>query len=338
MTLLPNVERLILPRYWKPLDATDQLIDAVVHKAKQFHSLFDRPSLAQVTRFEPSVSLGPHDRFDLGCARLFLALPHLRSSRGLNCVVIDGNYNSIVPRDLHYRFGDTLKSISFVACCMDGVGIADFLQDTNCLKTLRYSHSTKYYVSPQCWDICKVVAAIERQVGSHLVELSVSIGQPFGSIASGEVSMRGFACLRQLEFPLEIVMCNVTIAAIQVFTLIESLVGGSSYHGLDCDALFIGDLVPASVSLLPLISRGKIHYEKALNVMFRDFAARKEDTLPALQEIHLICPNGADDACEDRCTSLLAETEKAGVVLHLEPWPHSGALTWDGELCSFILH
>ncbi len=332
LTLLPNVERLILPRYWKPLDATDKLIDAVVHKAKQSHSFSDRPSLAQITRFEPYVSLVPQDRFDLGWARPFLALPRIRSFRGPSCVLMDDNDKDIVPRDPHCGFGETLESISFVACCVDEVGIANFLKDTKRLKTLKYSHSTKYNVSPQHWSICKFMEAIERQVGSHLVELSVSIREPFGSLAPGKVSMRGFACLRQLEFPLEIVMCNITAAACQVSTPNKTLVEGSSDHELDCGALFIGDLVPASVSILSLISRGTDHHDKALDAMFRDFPARKETTLPALKEIHLICPSGADDAYKDHCTRLLAETQEAGVVLLLEPSPHSGSLTWGGEL------
>lgn len=332
LTLLPNVERLILPQYWKPLDATNKLINAVVHKTKQVHSLCDRPSLAQITRFEPYVSLVPQDRFDLGLASPFLALPRIRSFRGPSCVIMDDNHKSIVPEDPHYGFGETLESVSLVACCVDEVGIADFLKDTKRLKSLRYSHSTKYNVSPQCWDICKFVAAIERQVGSHLEELSVSTGNPFGSIAPGKASMRGFPCLRQLEFPLEIVMCNITAAVCRDSTPNNSLVGGSSDHKLNCVALFIGDLVPASVSVLSLISNGTDHHDKALDVMFRDFAARKEITLPALTDIHLTCPNGVDDAYKDHCTRLLVETQKAGVVLHLEPWAHSGALTWDGEL------
>ena len=105
---------------------------------------------------------------------------------------MDNIHKSIVPHDPHYGFGETLESISFVAYYLDEVGIADFLEDNKRLKTLRYSHSTKNNVSPQCWDICKFIAAIERQVGSHLVELSVSIGEPFGSIAPGKASMRGF--------------------------------------------------------------------------------------------------------------------------------------------------
>lgn len=86
---------------------------------------------------------------------------------------MDANYTSIVPREPNYGFGETMESGSFVACCLDDVGIAHFLKNTKRPTTLRYSHSTKYDVNPQCWDICKFVAAIERQVGSHLVELSV---------------------------------------------------------------------------------------------------------------------------------------------------------------------
>ncbi|KAK0515059.1 hypothetical protein JMJ35_002438 [Cladonia borealis] len=73
------------------------------------------------------------------------------------------------------------------------------------------------------------------------------------------------------------------------------------------------------------------YHDEGLDIC-RDLAAQKETTLPALKEIHLICLNGVDEADKDHCTSLLAETEKEGVILHLEPRPHSGALTWEGEL------
>ena len=332
LTLLPNVERLFLPRYWKPLDATNKLINTIIHKTKQIHSLYARPSLAQITRFEPYVSLVPRDRFDFGLASPFLALPRIRSFRGSSYVFMDSYHKSIVPKDPHHGFGETLESVSLVASYVDEVGIADFLKDTKGLKSLKYSHSTKYTVSPQCWEICKVVAAIERQVGSHLEKLSISIGKPFGPIAPGSVSMRGFPCLRQLEFPLEIVMCNITAAACRDSTPNDSLVEGSSDHNLNCVALFIGDLVPASVSVLSLLSNGTDHHDKALDVMFRDFAARKEITLPALKDIHLICPNGADDAYKDHCNRLLVVTQKAGVALYLEPWAKSGTLRWDKGL------
>ena len=147
LTILPNVERLILPQCWKPLDATNKLIIAFIHKTKQVHSLCDRPSLARITEFEPSTSILSHDRFDLGWASPFLALPRIRSFRGPSCVIMDDNHKSIVPKDPHYGFGETLESVSLVACCMDEVGIGDFLKDTKRLKSLRYSHSVKWDLS-----------------------------------------------------------------------------------------------------------------------------------------------------------------------------------------------
>ena len=319
LTLLPNVDRLILPQFWNPLGATDRLIDAVVRKAKQSHSRFDSLSLAQVTRFEPYISQKRFDQFDLGWTRPFLALPRIRSFHGPSCVIMDANYTSIVPRDPNY----TLESVSLVTCCLDDVGIAHFLKNTKRLKTLRYSHSRKYYFNPRCWDICKFVAAIEREVGSHLVELSISIREPFSSIAPGKVTMRGCACLRQLEFLLEIVMCNMAATARRV---------SMSDYELDNGALFLGDLVPPSVNALSLISHGTDHHGGVLAVMFWDFAAKKTTKLPALKEIHLIYPNGGDGAYKDHFTRLRAETNKAGVVLHLQPWAHSRAMTWDGTL------
>ncbi len=62
--------------------------------------------------------------------------------------------------------------------------------------------------------------------------------------------------------------------------------------------------------------------------MFRHFAARMESTLPALEKIQLSSPNGADDAYKEQCAELLAETEKMGVLLHLERFPHF-SITWN---------
>jgi len=163
------------------------------------------------------------------------------------------------------------------------------------------------------------------------VELSVSIRELRGSIAPGKASMRAFQRLRKLEFPLEIALCNVTAAACRVATPKESLVGGSTAHGLDFCEPLINDLVPASVSQLSLISCGTNHHEKVIDLMFRDFAAEKDSQLPALNGIHLSCPASASDAYKDRCARLLAETEMVGVVLHLKPCPSSVTMTWDGE-------
>lgn len=336
MTLLPNVETLALPQIWKPLDATDKLIDAIVCRANQSQLPDDRPSLAQVTRFAPSVSLVPQDQFDLDWVNPFLALPHVRSFRGPSCVAIGNDGHKSIPSNLlEGRFGMTLVVADLVACCIDEVGIADFLQHTTRLRTLRYSHMTKTHDGPLEWNICNFVAAIEREVGSHLEELSVSICELRGSLAPGWVSMRGFQRLQKLEFPLDIAVCNMTAAPAYRATkpnisLVVGDVSTDKHHQLNDDAPFISDLVPASISQLSLISRGTYDHAKTLDVMFRHFAAKEESTFPALEKIYLSCPADANSAYKEQCASLLAKTGKAGLDLLLEPCP-SVSITWNGE-------
>lgn len=193
---------------------------------------------------------------------------------------------------------------------------------------LRYSHVTKPHGGPQEWNICKFITAIEREVGSHLEEFSVSIRELRGSLSPGKASMRGFQRLRKLEFPLEIAVCNITATTPNEFPV----VGDDSTdepHELKDDEPFISDLVPTSVSQLSLISGGTGDHAKALDVMFRCFAAWKKSTLPALEEIQLSCPDDADDAYKEQCARLLAETEKMGVILRLKPFPSSFTIAWN---------
>ena len=328
LTLLPNVKTLTLPRLWKPLDNTEKLLDVIVRQTKHPHFPWDKPSLAQVTRFESFSSLGAGHRFDLHKAVPFLALPRIRSFRGPSCVAIGDASLALASKDPYLRYGETLETVHLVSCCIDEVAIANFLKHIPRLRTLTYSHSTRGDSDHQDWNICKFVTAIEREAGSCLEELSISIHELRGSITPGKASIRSFQRLRKLEFPLEIAMCNVTNAISRVATPNESLTD----QGLGKFEPFISDLVPASVSQLSLLSRGTDHHEKALKVMFRDFAANKNSQLPALKEIHLSCPisPSADNAYKEECIKLVAETEEAGVVLHLKEWPCSITMTWDG--------
>lgn len=150
---------------------------------------------------------------------------------------------------------------------------------------------------------------------------------PFGSITPDKASFRDFSCLRQLEFPLQIALCNIIAAACRVLAP-----DTYSNNVLECDALMVGDLVPAMVSVIPLFAEGKDDDEEALDVTFRDFASRKQTMLPALKEIHLNCPDDADDAYKRKCTDLIAQTQKVGVNLYLERY-FSGDVEWCEEHC-----
>ena len=244
LTVLPNVKALTLSELWKPLDKTEKLLDLIVWKTKQSYLLWNRPSLAQVTRFESYFSSGAGHRFDLDKAVPFLALPQVRSFRGPRSVAIDNASNALASKDLYLHYVETLETAHLVGCCIDHVAITNFLKHTPRLKALKYSHSTNGDGDHHEWDICKFVTAIECEAGSHLEDLSVSLLQLRGSITPGKASMRGFRCLQKLEFPLEIAMCNVTDVASRVAKSNEGLTD----QVLDKLESFIGDLVPASVS------------------------------------------------------------------------------------------
>ncbi len=341
LTLLPNVKMLRLPKYWKPLEATDKLIDTLVRRAKQStqHLLADRPSLAQVSRFGPSVSLGPQERCDLAWASPFLALPHVRSFRGPSCVATSSDFghdrtsSSKAPH--HAGLGpSTLGAVHLVSCCISPAGIAGFLAHTPCLRTLRYSHCTKEGVDAD-WDICNFITAIERATGAHLEELSVSICELRGEILPGKPSMHGFRRLRKLELPIEVAGCNSTAAAVSRIAtpIISRMVGGGSIdHNNeldDAEAFSIADLVPSSVAQLSLISAGTAQDAMTLEVMFRDFSTRKDEMVPKLDEIHLSCSADSDDKYKEQCARIFMECERGGTVCHLELWPSSIRLTWD---------
>lgn len=299
LTLLPNVETFKLPRWWKPIAAADKLCDAVIHKARQPCLPYDRPSIAQVSEFEVSVRRTSELRFDISWAIPFLALPHVQSFCGLNCVGM-GGHRSIVSKFLDSGFESAVEVVDISHAFVDGAAIADFLKNTPRLRILAYSHKAGGNVGFQDWDLCQFIMAIENEVGSHLEELSIRIGELHGSIVPGKVSMRGFQNLQKLELPLEAAMCNLTSAA-------------SASH-----ELLLGNIIPASVSKLSLVSHGKSHHEKALDALFCDLAARKDDQVPALEKVYLSCPRDADSLYKEQCEKLAAETEKAGVLLHLK--------------------
>ncbi|EYE96077.1 uncharacterized protein EURHEDRAFT_411229 [Aspergillus ruber CBS 135680] len=109
-------------------------------------------------------------------------------------------------------------------------------------------------------------------------------------------------------------MCNLTSAA-------------SASHGL-----LLSHLIPASVYKLSLVSHGKSHHGKALDALFCELAARKDEQVPALEEFYLSCPRYADSLYKEQCEKLAAETEKAGVILHLTSWVLWTDLTWTEEM------
>ena len=272
LTLLPNLKVLKLPRWWKPATAPDKLVDSVIHRARQAHLLYHKPSMAQVTEVRENISKG----FDLDWAFPFLALPNIRCLWYPKCVSIGSGHSNITSKYLHCAFISGIEEIHLGSgAFIDEVAIANLLKHTPCLKTLTYWHLSKGTGS-QNWDLCQFVTAIQCQVGGHLEMLSINIGKSQSSVSPSKPSMSGFQRLQRLEIPLETVVCSLVAAA------------------LDGSEWLISDLVPASVFQISLISRGTDDHTNALHTMFHNFATRSPH-LPNLKEIHLTChPNASE--------------------------------------------
>lgn len=315
LTLLPNITSLKLPYFWQPCEMADRLIHATVRRTvsrpSPSNSLWDRPSLAQVTDFEPVIEWGPpsdRKQIDLAHAVPFLALPKLRSFRARSCVARDAASIAAASEDAGLPPGETLEAAHFVDSCLDDVAMAIFLRRAPNLKELAYSHRTDEQTT-QDWDVCGLVTAIEREAGIYLESLEIRDWFR-GSLAPGRLSMHGFQRLRKLHLPLEIAACNL---ATDASARIEEPTD-QELHGLQ---RLTDILVPASVSQLSLHSRDPDCHVKALRVMFYDFAARKGGWVPALEGIRISPEPKKDGAYKDACSKLEVEMKEAGVTLHL---------------------
>ncbi|KAI2617479.1 F-box domain protein [Hypoxylon sp. NC1633] len=324
LTLLPNVRTFKLPSLWSTDDKTIKLLLYVIALvAKRPNPPWINRSLAQLTRFESlqhmfiapiGGALSP--RFDLDEAIPFLTLPRVRSFRGHYSISLGDDY-SMQRKGLYDVFGPALELETALFWCsrIDEIAMAEFLRRTPRLRTLIFNHELlEVRDNMDDWHVGEFVSVIEREAGDRLEGLSLSLQLNRSKIIPGMVSMRRFRRLRKLEFDLELVVYDVA---------------DTERYILETGALSIGDIVPASVSQLSLISYGDDGYEKVLEVLFSGFAAKKKDQLPALEEIYLSCPEDASDPYKEECAKLVRVTEQAGVALHLSSSYDRTDMKWE---------
>lgn len=223
------------------------------------------------------------------------------------------SFITLAYQDSYSGYRETLKTVSFTNFLFHHLAVETFLRHVPRPMKLTYSHSPKINDSEE-WNMSEFVTAIEREVGNHLEEFSISITDVQGSVAPGKVSMRGFKRLKKLEFPLEIAMCNIADAESRLGIPPNSLISQEQHWGEH--GLSVGDIVPATVCHLSIILSTIILSSgmdaKILKVLFSNFAAMKDSHLPALKEIRLRLRS---DSYEEECANLVVEMERVGVVL-----------------------
>ncbi|KAI9926607.1 hypothetical protein MW887_004376 [Aspergillus wentii] len=305
LTLLPNVKKITLPGFWKPVPATDKLLNLVIRNTRHQCLHIDRPSLVQVTKLKGRPFRRVRNTLlpllDMSWAIPFLALPHVRCFSLRPCVGT-GRQRNTQSEYLDSDFNASLERVKMDNASVDAAAIAQFLKSTRRLKQLSY-WNTRYTNNAQDWDLCQFITAIEHAVGSHLEELSICTEGLYGAILPGKASLRGFQTVRRLQLPLDVVLCNPALA-------LES-------NDPDYLNSVLTDIIPASVSQLSLFSDGKGNQYKAIKNLFYDFAAKKCSDTPALEEIHLSCPSDAESQYKEQCDKLAVEAVKVGVALHL---------------------
>ncbi|GAW26833.1 putative f-box domain protein [Rosellinia necatrix] len=207
LTFFPNVVDLTLPwsapgsiPYHDRNRATIQyelVLNAIARESRSEHN---RRALGKVKRLRYLLRADYDIRQRLQFLLPLLTLPELEELHA----------NSLTAVDFHEEFVWTysdiysnLRTIKFTHCCMDSVGISALLAHTPYLTSFEYKHMSKHHGMEAYWDAGQFVAAIEKQVGSQLQHLVVTVGiNSINGISAGVTSLRGFTKLETLGLDL----------------------------------------------------------------------------------------------------------------------------------------
>jgi hypothetical protein len=308
LSLLEDTEDLTIPSLWAPNAATNQLLDVLAQEATQFN--FPYSGLQSVTSFSGDRSTLGSRNWGLNSSRPFLALPHLKSFYAPESIAL-GQYPQSLAFEGSPYIADKLEVAYLHGCCIDDVGITDFLKHTPHLKTLSYWHSTKNDEFPD-WDICKFINAVAREAGSHLIEFSVLFTGLRDSILPGKVSTREFQKLKKFALPVEVVMCNIKAAGVtgNFAASLQRFFKGSQDP-------FVRDVIPSSVTHLKLMTEASNPYDVALNTLFRNIQTIRQTQLPDLQEVEINYRQGSNDAYKQKFNWLVKQCGREDVTVHL---------------------
>ena len=174
---------------------------------------------------------------------------------------------------------------------------------------------------------------MDRRVGTHLEDFSVSRDDLQGHISPGSASAHPFKCLKKLEFPLNVVMCNIEARDTSRRSMKpadNSIATSQTEDKLESSEICLKDLIPPSLRQLSLLSYGINGHQDALKVMFRRLSAQKKSSFPLLAEVFLACPDGAHKPYKTRCTKLIADFQKLDISLKLVSDNSRSALSWYG--------
>ncbi|KAI1503323.1 hypothetical protein F5X99DRAFT_375738 [Biscogniauxia marginata] len=204
MTLLPNVKTILLPfgleyagpSSWPTYSSSEDLEVWEVMKVirRNIENNPNGAALRKLTRLYMVQNDWYGPLFQMDTLYPFLALPNLTYLFANLCTATKGTFSYEVPIS---DMSSSLRTVELYHCFMNCEGVSQVLSKLPHLISFRYSNYG--FRGESDFDAGGFVAAVGKQVGDRLEDLSVDICMHDGDITTGVVSMDEFTKLKRLE-------------------------------------------------------------------------------------------------------------------------------------------
>ena len=308
LTLCPNVKILQLPMYWKNLCEVDfenaarlnvsdddqdlwKVLDQIVSTTCVEQQRTESP-LAQLETILPCALTG-YGNYGFGAFRslaAFLPMPQLTTLHACGYKLCDDNHTGKPFGQWRYKgCVSRLRHIELANCCMDST-IDLFLAHVPELRTLKYSHQTKWHGCQHDWSAGEFVDAIGRCCGSTIEDLAITVDSVMGEIVTGVVSMKEFTSLKHLEVDVSI-FCGPSIASGQ-----RRGYGGTPGNWDPTQIARLIDILPPLLETITIVGNGV--WERGghsvddsvvmIKRLFADFTVQPSPFFKKLERVHVV--------------------------------------------------
>lgn len=311
MSLLVNVESLILPGVWtsanaEPLSHREEDLDHVQSEVSQLMQLLVKLAndgtthpwpLKKLQKLLPSRDPDGQMGMDMLAIAPFLSLESMRDVRHAS-----GKYicypNAPLWDTMYPVIGPNIVSLDLIDYVIDDDASATFFKDMGELKILKMEYNMKDEIGDE-WGAGIFVQNLMSAVGSQLEVLSLRVGGLY-AYTSPIVDLSGFTALRELELDVELFYCWVMSDDADDENEADDAddSDGSDSDDSDEPDSSILDMLPESLPTLKELRLQCLCMKKdveRLEILLRDFGSTKSMQLPNLvtTEVYLDVQGGS---------------------------------------------
>ena len=261
LSLLPNLKELTLTDHWacfKDVSSScGEVLNTIValshsELARNNNAPDDLP-LGKLQRLRPFqlAEYDPMPRSGVAIIAPFLALPSLWDLHSTNLIAVDDRHTGIPFTWPYPDTNSNVRNIDLDGCCINADGISELLKHTPYVKTLRYSHSTKWHGCQHDWDAGAFVNTVAEHCGHILTELCVTTDSLFGEVETGIVLLKTFEKLEKVTLDVREFCAPPPDSGSKL-----GMVGPYPKNWTLQDIPHISKIFPTSVRYVQLISRG----------------------------------------------------------------------------------